>query len=122
MKKVLLVEDDDMLGTILRDQLEMNDYEVHLSRLPNETVDLLQNEHFDLLIMDKLLSGIDGTEICTTVRKTEGISNIPILMMSGYDGASRVCIAAGASNFIAKPFTVDNFLESIEATINMKKV
>ncbi|MCM4159273.1 response regulator [Antarcticibacterium flavum] len=121
MSKILLVEDDHYLGIILNDQLEMNGYDVTLLRLPGETVQKLQEEPFDLVIMDKLLSGVDGTEICADIRDTEGISNTPILMMSGLDGASKICIAAGANNFIEKPFEVDSFLESIESTLSMSK-
>lgn len=117
MSKILLVEDDYHLGIILKDQLELSGYEVSLLRMPNKTVENLLEEKFDLVITDKLLNGIDGTLICAAIRNTEGISDIPILMMSGYDGAREDCIAAGANNFIAKPFEVDTFLESIEATI-----
>ncbi len=119
MTKILLVEDDYHLGIILNDQLELNGYEVRLLRLPKETTENLQEDKFDLVIMDKLLSGVDGTQICAEIRNTEGISKTPILMMSGYDGAKEVCIGAGATNFIAKPFDVENFLKSIEATIAM---
>jgi DNA-binding response OmpR family regulator len=119
MNKILLVEDDYYLGLILNDQLEMNGYEVNLLRLPNETVENLQDGQYDLVIMDKLLSGVDGTQVCEAIRNTEGISNTPILMMSGLDGAREICIAAGANNFIAKPFEVDPFLKSIEETIAM---
>jgi DNA-binding response OmpR family regulator len=118
MNKILLVEDDYHLGIILNDQLEMNGYEVSLLRLPREAVEKLQGDNFDLVIMDKLLNGIDGTDICAQIRNTGPISNTPILMMSGLDGARKICIAAGANNFIAKPFEVDSFLKSIEATIN----
>lgn len=118
MNKILLVEDDYHLGLILKDQLEMNEYQVSLLRAPKETVENLQKEDFDLVIMDKLLSGIDGTQICSEIRSTEGITNVPILMMSGYDGARAVCIDAGANSFIEKPFEVDGFLKSIENTIN----
>lgn len=118
MNKILLVEDDYHLGLILKDQLEMNEYEVSLLRAPKETVENLQKEEFDLVIMDKLLSGIDGTEICSEIRNTEGIADVPILMMSGFDGARAVCIDAGANSFIEKPFEVDGFLRSIEDTIN----
>ena len=121
MHKILLVEDDYYLGLILNDQLEMNGYDVTLLRLPNETVENLQEDKFDLVIMDKLLSGIDGTQVCEAIRNTEGISNTPILMMSGLDGAREICIAAGANNFIAKPFEVDSFLKSIEETIEEAK-
>ena len=121
MNKILLVEDDYYLGIILNDQLEMHGFEVKLLRLPSQTVENLQEEAFDLVIMDKLLSGIDGTQVCESIRETVGISNTPILMMSGMDGAKEVCIAAGATNFIAKPFEVENFLKSIEATLDMAK-
>ncbi|QED37383.1 response regulator [Antarcticibacterium arcticum] len=119
MNKILLVEDDYHLGIILNDQLELNGYEVTLLRLPKQAPENLLNGKFDLVIMDKLLSGVDGTQICSEIRNTEGISKTPILMMSGYDGAKEVCIGAGATNFIAKPFDVENFLKSIEATIAM---
>jgi len=121
MNKILLVEDDHYLGIILNDQLELHGYEVNLLRFPNQAVENLQQDNFDMVIMDKLLSGIDGTQVCKAIRNTEGISNTPILMMSGMDGARQVCLAAGATNFIPKPFEIDEFLESIEATINMSK-
>lgn len=121
MNKILLVEDDYHLGIILKDQLEMNGYEVNLLRLPKEAVENLMKEDFDLVIMDKLLNGVDGTRICAEIRNTEPISNTPILMMSGLDGARRICLAAGANDFIAKPFEVDGFLKTIEATIDNAK-
>ncbi|HSP11077.1 MAG TPA: response regulator [Salegentibacter sp.] len=121
MNKILLVEDDYHLGLILHDQLEMHGYEVNLLRLPNKTVETLLADKFDLVIMDKLLKGFDGTDICASIRNTEDISKTPILMMSGMDGAKETSIAAGANNFIAKPFEVDSFLKSIEATIDKAK-
>ncbi|MDX1544572.1 MAG: two-component system response regulator, partial [Christiangramia sp.] len=62
------------------------------------------------------------TQICKEIRNTDGISEIPILMMSGFDGAGEICVAAGANNFIAKPFEVDGFLTSIEATLQKKEI
>jgi len=117
MKKILLVEDDPNLGEVLNLQLEMNGYEVSLLRYPTETVENLLGSKFDLVIMDKLLNGIDGTLVCAAIRNTAPISETPILMMSGLDGAGEECIAAGANDFIAKPFEVSNFLDSIEATL-----
>lgn len=121
MSKILLVEDDYHLGLILKDQLEMNEYEVTLIRLPKTTIANLQKEKFDLIILDKLLKEIDGTELCAEIRNTEGISKTPILMMSGLDGSEDICLAAGANNFIPKPFEVDSFLNSIRTTIDMAK-
>jgi|SRR5690606_18239953 len=118
MNKILLVEDDHYLGIILNDQLELHGFEVNLLRIPGKAVENLQEDNFDLVIMDKLLNGVDGTDVCKSIRNTKGISNTPILMMSGFDGAREMCLAAGATNFIAKPFEVEGFLQSIEVTIN----
>lgn len=122
MSKILLVEDDYHLGLILKDQLEMNGHEVSLVRLPRTTIENLLDDKFDLVILDKLLKEIDGTEICAEIRNTDSISKIPILMMSGLDGSEEICIAAGANNFIPKPFEVDAFLNSIHSTMEMAKV
>ena len=117
MNKVLLVEDDYSLGMILKDQLEISGYDVKLLRTPSQTIEYLLKEKYDLVITDKLLNGIDGTMICAAIRNSEPIAHIPILMMSGYDGAKKDCLAAGANNFIAKPFEIDGFLKSIEDTL-----
>ncbi len=117
MNKILLVEDDYHLGLILKDQLEYSGYEVTLLRQPKETVSTLSEQSYNLVITDKLLNGIDGTLICAAIRNSENFSEIPILMMSGMDGAKTECIAAGANDFIAKPFELDNLLESIEKTL-----
>lgn len=120
-QRILLVEDDYHLGMIIRDQLEFNGYEVDLLRQPTQTVEKLQEKRFDLVLTDKLLSGIDGTLICAAIRNTKDISGTPILMMSGFDGAREECLAAGANNFIPKPFEVDSLLRSIEETINNRE-
>ncbi|MCM8570035.1 response regulator [Gramella jeungdoensis] len=122
MNKILLVEDDYTLGSILKDQLEMNGYKVSHLRFPKETIENLLEDEFDLVILDKLLKGVDGTQICKEIRNTDSISEIPILMMSGMDDAQGACVAAGANNFIAKPFEVDSFLKSIEASLEPKKI
>ncbi len=118
MNKILLVEDDHHLGIVIEDQLVMNGFEVRLLRFPYKTVENLIEKKFDIVILDKLLSGIDGTKICSDIRDTQGISHTPILMMSGFDGARKDCMDAGASNFIAKPFDMKNFIAIINETIN----
>lgn len=55
MNKILLIEDDYHLGIILCDQLEMNGYEVNLLRMPKKAIEILLEEKFDLVVMDKLL-------------------------------------------------------------------
>jgi DNA-binding response OmpR family regulator len=122
MDRILLVEDDHNLGIMICDLLELNGYEVKLLRMAEQTVKILQEDTFDLVVMDKLLSGIDGTDICAEIRKTDTISNTPILMMSALNGAKEICIEAGATNFIAKPFEIKDLFTIVKDTINKGKV
>ncbi len=122
MYKILLVEDDHNLGLMICELLELNGYEVSLLRMPDKTVTNLLEEKFDLVLMDKLLSGVDGTDICIDIRKTDTISNIPIIMMSALDGAKKNCLLAGATNFINKPFEIKDLVACVKETISNAKV
>lgn len=122
MDKILLVEDDHNLGIMICELLESNGYKVTLLRMPDKTVKNLLEDKFDLVLMDKLLSGIDGTDICLKIRKTDTISQTPILMMSALNGAEKNCMAAGATNFIAKPFEIKDLFVIVEDTISKGKI
>lgn len=121
MNRILLVEDDDLLGMVLSDQLEMYGFKVNLQKWPTKAVDDLLEGEFDLVLMDKLLKGVDGTKVCSDIRNTVGISETPVLMMSGLDGARELCLAAGADGFIAKPFEVETLLKGIESAMGKKE-
>lgn len=122
MNRILLVEDDELLGMVLSDQLEIYGFKVNLQKWPSKAVDDLLEGEFDLVLMDKLLKGIDGTKVCSDIRNTVGISDTPVLMMSGLDGARELCLAAGADGFIAKPFEVETLLKGIESAIGKRTV
>jgi two-component system alkaline phosphatase synthesis response regulator PhoP len=122
MYKILLVEDDHNLGIMICDLLESQGYELRLLRMADKTVKNLLEDKFDLVLMDKLLSGMDGTHICTEIRKTDTISHTPILMMSALNGARKICIDAGATDFIYKPFEMKDLFAIVKDTISKGKV
>ncbi len=122
MDKILLVEDDHHLGLMVCDLLKLNGYEVSLLRMADKTVKNLLEDKFDLVLMDKLLSGIDGTDICIEIKKTDTISHTPILMMSALNGAREICMEAGATNFIEKPFEIRDLLANVKDAISKAKV
>lgn len=122
MNKILLVEDDHNLGLMIRELLELNGYGVTLLRMADKTIENLLEEEYDLILLDKLLNGMDGTDICTEIRKTDGISVTPVLMMSALNGARESCIVAGATGFIAKPFEIKDLLADVKDAISKGKV
>lgn len=121
MKKILVVDDDPILGMMIKDMLEWKGFEIHLLKKPKETVKTAIDNDIDLIILDKLISGTDGTEVCEWVRNNEKTSSLPILMMTALHSAKKACLEAGATGFIAKPFEMDNFVGKIEKLISQGK-
>ncbi|MEH6408305.1 MAG: response regulator [Leeuwenhoekiella sp.] len=113
MKKILIVDDDRILGQMIKDILEWKGFLVKVSKVPSETIQNVVEGSIDLIILDKLISGTDGTEVCGWVRTNDKTANIPILMMTAMHSARELCLQAGASDFISKPFEIDDFMEKV---------
>ena len=115
--KILVVDDDSGIGEMLKTLLEFYGYYVLVTEQPEEVESIIMNKEIDLVMLDMLISGVNGTDVCARLRKNTSTAHIPILMMSALHDAGEKCKKAGANDFIAKPFEVKDFLSSIEATI-----
>ena len=117
--KILVIDDDPGIGDMLNLILEFNGYEVIVSDKPELTEELILKNKVDLVILDMLISGVNGTDICKRIRisKNETISGMPVLMMSALHDAARKCKEAGANDFIAKPFEMEQFIQRIEQLV-----
>ncbi|WP_037325017.1 response regulator [Salinimicrobium terrae] len=115
-KKVLVVDDDKGIGEMLQMLLEMNGYEVFVSEKPEETEENIIAHNIDLVLLDMLISGVNGTDVCARLRRDETTKHVNILMMSALHDAGKKCKAAGANDFIAKPFEMEELLEKIESS------
>lgn len=114
IKKILVVDDDPGIGEMLKTLLEMHGYQVSLTANPAETQSILGKDKVNLVLLDKLISGISGTEICSFIKNNEQTAGIPVLMMSALHDAGPLCKEAGADDFIAKPFEMDDLLAKVE--------
>lgn len=121
MAKILIIEDDHNLGIMLKTLLKIAGYEVLLLNTPRKTNDNIASQGIELVIMDKLMSGIDGTDICKAIRSNSDISKTPVLMMSALNDVKEVCIEAGATDFIYKPFELDDMLLKINEILKHTK-
>ena len=118
MAKILIVEDDHNLGIMIKDILEFKGYDTILSRKPeNTTQDIIEN-NIDLILLDKLIAGVDGTDVCAKIRSTKTTSKKPILMMSALNGAKTICLKAGATDFIYKPFDMKVFQDKVRELLD----
>lgn len=116
--KILVVDDDTAIGEMLKAVLEFKGYEVLVSEKPNETEENIIKNDIDLVLLDKLMSGVDGTEVCSSIRKNEETKSVKVMMMTALHNAGPICIDSGADAFMAKPFDMDVLFKNVEAVLH----
>src|SRR5687767_14343499 len=120
-RSILLVEDEENLHETLKMNLELEGYEVTSAMDGAAALKALQNEYFDLIILDVMLPEVDGISITETVR----ISNneVPILILSARSSsADRVLgLKKGADDYLTKPFNLEESLLRVDKLINKNK-
>lgn len=113
--RILIVEDEHKIAASLKKGLEQESYAVDLAFTGNEGLDLALGEEYDIIILDRMIPGIDGKEICQRIRK-QGI-HTPILFLTArgqlqdkVDGLN-----AGADDYLLKPFAFEELLARLRA-------
>jgi DNA-binding response OmpR family regulator len=112
--KILIIEDDPSIGKLLRRALLLEGYEARLVQDGLEGLRVFHEENPDLMILDLMLPGIDGIEVCKRVREE---SDMPILMLTARDTVDdRVLgLDSGADDYVIKPFDIDELLARVRA-------
>ncbi len=115
--RILLVEDEESLRETLRLNLELENYEVVTAADGKHALRFVQEQHFDLLLLDVMLPEIDGFQICEQVRLTN--REVPILMLTAKDTAQdRVTgLKKGADDYLTKPYVLEELLLRVQNLI-----
>ena|ERR1044072_7206739 len=114
-KRILVVDDDPAILDALEQMLRDEGYEVETTVKDGRYVEESLGRGLpDLIILDMLLSGHDGRDICRTLKSRPETTRIPIIMISAHPSAEATSLAAGADDFLAKPFNVDALLLKVE--------
>lgn len=116
MKKILIVEDDTAIAAIERDYLEINGFEVEIAYDGKTGLERGLSGEFDLILLDLMLPGIDGFEICRMARKQ---LDIPILMVTARrEDIDKIRgLGLGADDYIEKPFSPSVLVARIKANL-----
>ncbi len=114
MSRILIVEDEESIAELERDYLELSGFEVEIEADGEAGLARALHEKFDLLILDLMLPGVDGFEICKQVRKEK---NTPILMVSAKkDDIDKIRgLGLGADDYITKPFSPSELVARVKA-------
>ena len=112
-KTILVADDDPAICDALSFMLEEEGYRV-ITTVNGGTIYKMEKEFPDLLLLDIWMSGQDGREICKYLKKKELTKNIPIIILSASRDIEKSAHDAGADDFLAKPFDMEELLDKIE--------
>jgi CheY-like chemotaxis protein len=109
---ILVVDDDEGIVEVIQIVLESEGYTVRTATNGDCLQDLANNLP-DLILLDVLLSGDDGRDICKSLKSNELTRHVPVIMLSAHSDARKVADAGGADDFLEKPFDVDALIEIV---------
>ncbi|TMI70106.1 MAG: response regulator [Bacteroidetes bacterium] len=115
---ILVVDDDPDISMMLKLMLEYKGYSVTVLSKVEETVKTLEGNNYSMAIIDMLLSGVSGIDICSRIRNNQSTAQCPVLMISAHPNAKEICLQAGADDFISKPFDMNDILSRISHLVN----
>ncbi len=117
MTRVLIVEDEDNIATLLRDDLKIEGYEAEIVSDGEQALAIVKEKDFDLILLDIMLPGMDGYEICRQLRRNE--TSIPIIMLTakGQEAEKVLGLELGADDYITKPFSPLELRARIKAVL-----
>lgn len=114
MDKILIVEDDDAIVELEKDYLQINGFDVTVEKDGTKGLERAINEDFDLYILDIMLPGTDGFEICKGIRE---VKDTPILLVSARkEDIDKIRgLGLGADDYITKPFSPSELVARVKA-------
>lgn len=117
-KSVLVVDDEPNIVLSLEFLMTQAGYEVRIARDGNEALEAVVEKTPDLILLDLMIPGRDGYDVCQTLRRSEEWASIPIIMLTakGREVEKEKGLALGANDYVTKPFSTS------ELTARVKKL
>ena len=119
--RILLVDDEQSVQTLLAYPLNKEGYEVVTARDGREALDRFAEQRFDLVVLDIMLPTLDGIEVCRRMRSR---SRVPIIMLTAKDDEidKVLGLEIGADDYITKPFSVREFRSRVRAALRRSEM
>ena len=120
MAKILIIEDEMKIARFLELELRHEGYDVLICTDGRKGLETALNEDVDLIILDIMLPGLNGIEVCRRIRQE---SQVPIIMLTAKDDVSdKVAgLDTGADDYMTKPFAIEELLARIRVALNRKR-
>lgn len=114
MSKILIIEDEVAIADLEKDYLELSGFDVQIEYAGDKGLTRALKEDFALIVLDLMLPGIDGFEVCRRIREEK---NVPILMVSAKkDDIDKIRgLGLGADDYMTKPFSPSELVARVKA-------
>jgi DNA-binding response OmpR family regulator len=118
---VLVIEDDGVTRTLIMRTLSRSRFQTQGASSGEEGLELYESREIDLILLDILLPGMDGFEVCRTIRATG--KNTPIIILSNLGGTKHLVrgLAIGADDYMVKPFHPEELVARVKAVLRRKR-
>jgi DNA-binding response OmpR family regulator len=120
MRRILAVDDDQDILEVLQYILEESGYEVATLSDGYNLISKVRDFHPDLVLLDIMLGGLDGRELCKHLKASKETNYVPVILISASHDVSKRSLNhdGGPDDFIAKPFDIDVLLNSVKRQLN----
>jgi DNA-binding response OmpR family regulator len=119
MSRILVVDDDTDILSVMEILLTMKGFEVEVTAKGENTIPKINSFKPDLILLDVLISGHDGRTICKQLKSDKATQHIPVIMFSAHPGAAATIADYGANDFISKPFDVSHLLKKVNEQLKI---
>lgn len=122
--KILIVDDEEHIQELIKFNLENNGYKAICCDNGIDALELAKSEKPDLILLDVMLPGIDGYDVCKEIRKDNSISNMPIIMITAKsEELDKILgLELGADDYITKPFSIRELLARVKAVLRRTSI
>ena len=117
-KKILVLDDDVDIGQMLQMMLEFKGYQVLAITRTDQLLPALNENQYDLLILDMLIGAENGCDVCRMLKSNPEFSGLPVLLFSALPDARASAMNAGANDFIAKPFEMQLMYDKLKTMMD----
>lgn len=119
-KSVLLVEDEDSIALALQFLMQREGYDLRRARTGQEALDAIKAQAPDLVLLDLMLPGCSGYEVCQSIRRDPALSGTRILILTAKSGEieRRKGLSLGADAFVTKPFSTSELKLTVRKLLN----
>jgi len=124
MKRILVVDDEIGALTLIGIMLERGGFEVLKAKDADQALAVLELDTPDLIILDVMMPGMDGIELCRLLRQRTDTSSLPVLILSARGDAKSVMsgMDAGASDYLPKPILHHDLVSKVRRMLNLDPV